>query len=600
MKTPFIHYVPTEIIANLKWRAVVHQRVIDDPSFADILWEACAIDPLFYVCGFVYTYDPRCQPFAKLPFILYPFQRQGLLEIIGAIGNYDLLIKKSRDQGASWLCILALEWAWHFRKMQSFLMVSRTENYVDNADNPKSLFWKIDFLHNNLPLWLMPPGYNRNDHRRKLHISNPFNGSVIDGEATTGQVARGDRRTAILLDEFAAVEQGHRVLASTRDATNSRIFNSTPLGTGNAYYDVHQTNIKKLRFHWSEHPKKNRGLYETTRTGKLRVIDKRNYPEDYNPILDDKLRSPWYDGEHERAASSREIAQELDIDFLGSGYQYFLTAAIQEAIRKYAKPPVVVGNLEYDSVTAEAIKFREEQNGHIHLWCLLDKDGNILKDHKFVLGVDVSAGTGASNSALCGYDATTNEKVLEYVNPYIRPEELAKQAVAIARWLGNAYLVWESNGPGRQFGSRVMELGYGNVYLRKQEETLSRKISQIPGWAATKETKLVLMGDYRAAIEKGLCINRSKEALEECLEYIFNTQGGVSHSREDDKIDPSGAKANHGDRVIADALAWRGLSERKSKPMPQKPKAPIGSLAWRIKQRQKDKPRIGRELPEGW
>lgn len=618
MKTPFIRYVPTAISANLRWRARIHKRIIDDPLFASVVWDACAVDPLFYISGFGYTYDPRQEPFAKLPFILWPIQQWGLLEILDAIGKHDLLIDKSRDMGVTWVCCLAYEWCWKFRRGQSFLMGSRVEDYVDKADNPKSLFWKIDFFQRNLPPWLMPPGFSYTEHRRKMHLLNPVNGNVIDGESTTKNFGRGDRRTGIFCDEFAAIEEGNAVLASTRDVTRSRLFNSTPQGINNAHYDLHQTDIKVLRFHWTDHPGKSKGLYRTADDGSLLILDKAGYPEDYQPILDGKIRSPRYDEECKRA-SPREMAQEWEIDYLGSGQQFFLAGAVQESIRKFARPPMLIGDLEYDSVTAEPIGFREDLQGRLRLWFLLDKDGNPPRDHKKVVGCDVAAGTGASNSAGCGYDAVTNEKLLEYVNPYIRPEEFAKQMIAIARWLGveeeiinahgervktltGAYLVWESNGPGRQFGSRVMDLRYGNIYYRKREEAIGKKVSQIPGWAATKETKLTLLGDYRAAVEKGQCVNRSKEALEECLEYIFDPQGGVSHSREGNAEDPSGAKANHGDRVTADALAWRGMSERKSKPKLPKPEVPIGSLAWRIEQRKATKLKLNRELPqaEGW
>lgn len=607
MKTPFIHHVPTDVVRNLKWRAAVHRRVIKDPSYASVIWDACARDPLFYVCGFGYTYDSRLAPFTKLPFILYPYQREAFLKILQAITppGSDLFVEKSRDTGASWLCILAFEWMWHFSSRlgaPSFIVGSRDATYVDDPENDKSLFWKIDYFHDYLPSWLMPSGFNRDDHRRVMKLTNPANGSSITGETTTDNFARGARATAILLDEFAAVRQGHRILPSTLAATKCRIFNSTPLGINNAYYDISLTNIKKLRLHWSQHPVKSRGLYTTADDGSLKVLDKKGYPEDYKPILDGKLRSPAYDYEESRS-SPREMAQEWDIDYLGSGHQYFDSDCIRVAIRTYSKLAIVVGNLEYDNTTGDPIRFREDENGHIQLWCLLDKDGNIRKEHKSVLGVDVSAGTGSSNSCLCGYDAVTNEKILEYTNPYIRPEEFAKQAVAIARWMGGAYLVWESNGPGRQFGSRVMELHYNNVYLRKREEAIGKKVSKIPGWASTRETKLVLLGGYRSAVEKGMCVNRSKQALEECLEYIFDPKGGVSHSRAEDKSDPSGARDNHGDHVIADALAWRGMTERKNhQPISTKPVIPIGSLAWRRELRKKNQPKPGRELlrSEGW
>ena len=578
--------------------------MIEEPAFASVLWDACAADPLFYICAFGYAHEARGEIFKKLPFILYSYQRTGLLKILSAINHRDLLIKKSRDMGASWLCILAFEWMWHFapRLMApDFLMGSRVQEYVDSSKNPKSLFWKLDYFHDNLPPWLMPPGYDRNKHRQENKMLNPWNGAVINGESSTGDFARGARCTAILLDEFAAVKDGHSVLPATRDATRCRLFNSTPQGINNAYYDVHQTNIEKLTFHWQEHPLKNLGLYTTDRNGKLEVLREEGYPTDYKPTLDGKLRSPAYDYEEGRS-SSREMAQEWNIDFRGSGQQFFDATSISVATRTYARPPIVTGDVDYDSSTGEPTRFRENPDGHVHLWRLLDKDGNILKDHKITLGADVSAGTGASNSVLCAYDAATNEKVLEYANPYIRPEEFAKQSVAIARWLGGAYLVWESNGPGRSFGSRVQELHYGNIYLRKREEALSKKVTKIPGWASTREGKLDLLGEYRSVVEGGKCINRSKEALEECLEYVYAQDGGVEHARAKNKEDSSGANFNHGDRVLADALAWRGLTERTVKPVSQKPEVPIGSLAWRREQNKKDELRPGRELDrrDGW
>lgn len=597
--SPFSHRVPEDIAGNLRYRANLHKKVIDDPSLAEVLWDACAVDPIFYANAFCYTYDTRCEPFSKIPFILYPFQKEGLLEIINAMNEEDLLIKKARDMGASWLCILAFEWVWHFKIMKSLLMVSRNADYVDYAENPKSLFWKIDFLHEHLPVWMMPPGYKRSSHRRKSHITNPYTGSVIDGEATTQDVARGDRRYAILLDEFAAVEQGTKVLAATQFATNSRIFNSTPKGVANAYYDTHQTAIKKLIFDWPSHPDRSPGLYTTDKDGKLEVLIADGYPEDYAPILDGKIRSPWYDLACARSPSNRLIAQELDMDFLGSGHQFFLADSILEATRKFARPPVATGDLGYDGATGDPMEFREHENGMLRLWRLLGSDGKISLEHKYVLGCDVSAGTGSSNSVLAAYDSTTNEKVLEYANPYIRPEEFARQAVAIARWLGGAYVIWESNGPGRAFGSRISDLKYSSVFLRRQEDTLSKKVSQIPGWPSTKDSKLVLVGDYRDAIEKSQCVNRSREALQECLEYIFDPLGGVSHSREANREDPTGARDNHGDRVIADALAWKGLKSKRARPDRPKQEIPIGSLAWRNEQRAKMK-REKEEKKDGW
>ena len=422
---------------------------------------------------------------------------------------------------------------------------------------------------------------------------------MIDGESTTGNVARGDRRTAILLDEFAAVEQGHRVLSSTRDATNCRLFNSTPAGTGNAFYDIRQTEIKKLRLHWSQHPLKSRDLYTTDAHGKLRLLggDGARALEDYRYILDGKIRSPWYDNECARAVNEQEIAQELDIDSLGSGRQYFNARNIEAAIVQHARPPLYVGDLEYDDTTGDPIRFTNNVGGSLRIWGLLDGDYKPSCGIKCSAGGDVSAGTGASNSCLAGYDIKSCEKVFEFVNPNVRPEQFAKQAKAICIWFNNAFLIWESYGPGRQFGAKLQDLHYGNIYMRRRDEAISGKVTDIPGWCPTKEGKLVLMGEYRSAVEKGECVNRSREALEETLEYIFGPDGGVIHARDHSKLDPSGAKANHGDRCIADALSWKLVKERMHSPVHEVRDVPVGCLAWRNKRREQANELV---LTDGW
>ena len=244
--------------------------------------------------------------------------------------------------------------------------------------------------------------------------------------------------------------------------------------------------------------------------------------------------------------------------------------------------------------------------GTTQLWITLTKNNEGVfippVDRTYVIGVDVSAGTGNSNSTFSTIDKATGEKVMQYVNSYIRPEPFAVQGVAFAKWFNDAKLVWESNGPGRQFGDKVRDLKYTNVYFRRREESMSRKTTDIPGFASTKEAKLVLLGRYGEALESGRFINRSADALNECLEYIFAQNGGVIHSQEETAEDPSGARANHGDRVIADALAWFLASDVQFKKEVAKRDPPAGSLAWRMARKEEKKDPAGRQLlhSDGW
>lgn len=228
----------------------------------------CAADPVFFFDAFCWTYSPKdSADRPDVPFITYGFQEDCVLKLEAAFGHHSLLFEKSRDMGLSWITTTAILRRWLFYPRQSFLLGSRKQEFVDKTGDPKTLFWKLRYQLNMLPLFLKPPGELIEDNT--LHIGNLVNGSTIDGESTNTDFGRGDRRTAILLDEFAAVENGNEVLAATRDATNCRLFVSTPQGCTGSFYDMRQTMLannpeRVVRLHWSQHPEKARGLYRAS------------------------------------------------------------------------------------------------------------------------------------------------------------------------------------------------------------------------------------------------------------------------------------------------------------------------------------------------
>ncbi len=591
--------VPKTLEDNLEWRKRIFKRVREDRSYINVLKHCCKSDPLFFINGFGWTYDPRLEPNTNVPFILYDCQEEAIIEIIRSFNNEDFLIEKSRDMGASWCCISSVTWAWSFYSGLSFLFVSRVEDYVDKKDNPKAMFYKHDYIVSHCPTWLRPLGYNLNIHRTSMHAINPELNSVIDGESTNRNVGSGDRRTAVVLDEFAKVEQGYSVLSSTRPVSNCRGFNSTPAGINNAFYDLTTTNIKKIRLHWTRHPEKMKGAYYIKDKQyvlidkeywhgiediekKLIELDKKIIDKNV-PLPDEKVRSPWYALQCERAANAEEIAQEEDIDYLGSGKQFFNANIIQNIITKHCFPPNYVGNLSYDVYTGDPISFREDEEGNLRIWCVLNRELVCNIDHKFVVACDIGTGSGASNSTASIWDCNLSEKVAEYANSRITPEDFSRQAVALAKFFNHAKINYDSFGPGSSFGQKVQDIGYHNLYKRKDDPTFTGQCSDNPGYPMNMEAKTIALSAYRDAIEKEWCINHSKVSLEECLEYIYGIDGTPTHARASNKLDPSGAKKNHGDRVVADALAWKELSIKRTYIKDTPIEVPIGSLAWRNK-----------------
>ena len=66
--------------------------------------------------------------------------------------------------------------------------------------------------------------------------------------------------------------------------------------------------------------------------------------------------------------------------------------------------------------------------------------------------------------------------------------------------------------------------------------------------------------EYQYALQNGLFTNPCREAIAECRKYQQTPDGNVEFeglSSDDEDV----AKNSHGDRVIADAVAWHAVSE---------------------------------------
>lgn len=559
MNAPFYHLVPkvksdADLLANLKFRREMIEEAKSSPAAAEELWIMCARDIHFWINTFLWIYEPRTP--ATLPFNTWEFQDEGIAATQEAIGKHDLLQEKSRDMGCSWFILATFVHFWQFFEYYNFLLVSRKEDLVDKTDDPDALFWKVDFLIAKQPSFLKPKIIDK-VHRADMKLLNPNTGSLIAGEATTGDIGRGGRRTAIMLDEFAMVPNSFDVLASTAANTKCRIFNSTPKGQGNAFHKLATDGATpKKTWHWVRHPIHAQGLYVDPITG--------------------KPRSPWYDNECRKLGNvAALIAQELDINYQGSGYPFFNGEEVEKARARTILPPTFEGDITYDVIGIEQrnpmVTLSPRTGGPLKLWNLLDAQGNPLPgDNK--LAVDISGGNGASNSIIAGGNARTGRQTLEYASAHVRPEKLAEIAVALAYWM-NAFMIWEANGPGNQFGPKVFELGFRNFYYRRNLKQNSKEPTKTPGWYTTKDSKESGLGDLRAGLTDGSILVMSSEFYDEAKQYVTDPVKGPTHQKAlGGGEDGSGAGDQHGDRVIA-LMLLRHVFKDAPKPTAEDPAA---------------------------
>jgi hypothetical protein len=582
--------IPKTIKANLLWRRRLLNEASASEPFQRQLRAACAASPWFWINGFCWTYRPKrvnelgeevpCLDHeAHVPFVTWLVQDEFIGELQDAIdGGHDVLIDKSRDMGASWLCLTVLHHYWQFRRAVSFLELSRKEELVDSGGNMDSLFEKHRYLLKWQPAWLKP----RRVADRYMHLANLDLESTIHGESTNGDAGRGGRHTAVLCDEFAAVQNGADVDMATADATACRIFNSTPKGVGTQHHKIwKEKRARILTLPWWRHPEKGRDAYQ--------IADERGRP---------KWTSAWYQQEAKRR-DRKAMAQEIDMDHGKAGDAFFDEDEIEKHRAAHERAPLLVGNILVagdlgDKAKARliarndprAVAFVPDGHGDWRFWMPL-VNGRPPQDMTYVLTGDVATGSNGSNSVLTATCEETGQIVAKFWSARLSPEAFAEMAAFAGVWFGGrigcAFVCWENNGPGGIFGRKIIKLGYQRVYYQRVEGTQREDKTTRYGWHSNQNRKQVLLARYREALARDKVINPCRESLDECLGYVYDENGKLIPGRL--RQEAGGGQELHGDHVIADALAVLALAELP-KQRNHKPRPPAGSFAARREQHQ--------------
>jgi hypothetical protein len=587
---------PRDLGDNKLWRAFLLDRANANKRVREYLIDRCTHECTFWINSFVYQYNPNFIAGGKWEevgvFVTEEFQEEALEVIAWCILNKkDLVIDKSREMGASWLCILKQTHSTTFEKWKKFLCISRNKDAVDSADDPDSLFWKIDFVLEHLPPWMTDRRFefapNGKIKRTQMQVINELTKSRITGQATSGAAGVGGRATAMFIDEYSLIREDWEILAHTANTTSCRIFNGTQRGTEKAFFDLTEKGkrglLRYLGMHWTKHPDKFRGAYRFDKPrNKVIVLDPvYKYSPEFRfqytelPIGGPApgVRSPYYDDQCVKQGNPRAIAQNLDMDATGAVGPVFNPVTIRALIAAYAQPARWEGHLQYDLDTGKPIALVPMPGGPLRLWINPPPSLKVedLPPMDIALGCDISTGVGATPSICAGASKNTGEKILEYCTRDMPPERFAEAAAATGWAFKNAYgtpalLCWERNGPGTNFGKRVYELNYPNLWYGVKKVSVGgyQKAEQA-GWHASTEGKDQLITSYMFAISTRQFIERCELTLKECLQYRWKG-GHVSHPEQEavgarDNRDQGTVGVNHGDRPIASGLAWKMIKE---------------------------------------
>lgn len=178
------------------------------------------------------------------------------------------------------------------------------------------------------------------------------------------------------------------------------------------------------------------------------------------------------------------------------------------------------------------------------------------KTHVYQIGIDSAEGTDTTEDSLRKtakdsgviviWDKTADEEVAAYSGK-VPPRVLAEKAVNFAALYGNPEMVPEMNSMGVALIDKLDDLGYTNIYRRKEFDRVLKKQLKKVGWRTTASSKQLLISHFEELCRLRQPKIYSKETVEELKTFVYT-----------DNAKKKGAGAQegfHDDRIMATLLA---------------------------------------------
>tara|TARA_X000001388_G_scaffold643_3_gene940 strand:+ start:218 stop:1864 length:1647 start_codon:yes stop_codon:yes gene_type:complete len=297
---------------------------------------------------------------------------------------------------------------------------------ANKAATARDLLGRLQTAYENLPKWMQQGIIAWNKGSLELE-----NGSKILAASTSASAVRGMSFNILFLDEFAFVPNhiAESFFASvyptiTSGKNTKVIMVSTPHGMNHFYRYWHDAERGKNEYiptdvHWSEVPGRD-GVWKQQTIANT---------------------------------SEQQFKVEFECEFLGS---------INTLIS-----PAILRNMVYDSPIAKNAG--------------LDIYENPIKDHNYILTVDVARGLGNDYSAFIVFDVTQfpYKVVAKYRNNEVKPMLFPNVILDVAKGYNNAYLLVEVNDIGDQVASILQyDLEYENLLMASMRGRAGQVVGQ--------------------------------------------------------------------------------------------------------------------------
>ena len=399
-------------------------------------------------------------------FNLYPFQEKLVRNFHE---NRFNICKMPRQTGKS---TTVVSYLLHYAVFNDNVNIAILANKASTA---RDLLGRLQLAYENLPKWMQQGVLVWNKGSLELE-----NGSKILAASTSASAVRGGSYNVIFLDEFAFIPNhiADQFFASVYPTISSGqktkvIVVSTPRGMNHFYRMWHDAERGKNEYiptevHWSEVPGRDAVWKEQTIAN----------------------------------TSEQQFRVEFECEFLGSVDTLISSAKLK--------------TLVYD----EPIK----RNAGLDIYF------EPIKNHDYVITVDVARGVGIDYSAFVITDITTfpHKVIGKYKNNEIKPMLFPSIIVDIAKAYNNAFILCEVNDIGDQVASIIQyDLEYDNLLLCSMRgragqivgQGFSGKKTQL-GVKMSKTVKKVGCSNLKTLIEDEKLIFNDYDIISELTTFI--------------------------------------------------------------------------------
>jgi hypothetical protein len=342
-----------------------------------------------------------------VPFRMYPFQKK---LISNFHENRFNICKMPRQTGKS---TTVVSYLLHYAVFNDNINIAILANKASTA---RDLLGRLQLAYENLPRWMQQGIISWNKGSLELE-----NGSKISANSTSSSAVRGGSYNVIFLDEFAFIPNhiADDFFASVYPTISSGqkskvIIVSTPRGMNHFYRMWHDAERGKNEYkptdvHWSEVPGRDEAWKEQTIAN----------------------------------TSEQQFKVEFECEFLGS---------VNTLIN-----PSKLKNLVYENPI--------QKNAGLDVYEVP------IKDHNYLITVDVARGLGNDYSAFIVFDITNfpYKAVAKYRNNEIKPMLFPSIIDDIGKAYNKAFILCEVNDIGDQVASILnYDLEYDNLLMCSQ------------------------------------------------------------------------------------------------------------------------------------